>query len=283
MIELTCLAESVHPGLLLIDTAQLNQTTAAWLLRLMQQLPACRLVLLARAGEFAAAAQWAQRLKVQVIYPLHGWRVAGDWSLWRAWMEKGGADAALERSIGPDGECATWTVLERGSTALACAEWRDFVDRLALPGERAYDLALCAEELVNNAFIHAYDGATGHQTARSKSAPNQRLIEMSVSAGGAWFGFRVRDGAGRLVHYRALAGLARQWGAQGVMDEQGRGLYLAHTLASRLIINVRAGVLTEVTLLFAREATATGATQRFCPIAIFESSESAPNDRRSEP
>ena len=93
------------------------------------------------------------------------------------------------------------------------------MDPLKLTREAAFDVRLCTEEHLNNAFIHGY----GH-SASGNLGPD-RPIDMTLGYNRAWFGMRVRDRGGRLVRYRVLASLRRQWGAKGVLDEQGRGLY----------------------------------------------------------
>ena len=263
MIEMMSMAEAMKPALLLLDAGQLQPAHAAWLVHLRQLIPTTALALASSREDFSRTAGWALRLGVQMIYPLFGWREAPDWPLWRCWAQRGRAEGALEAILGARAEHVDIALDNDGREPIAAGPWLGFVKSLRLTREAAYDFQLCAEELVNNAFCH---GAS-RLGPGAESSPH---VEVRLGVGGGWYGLRVRDSGGRLARHRVLASLGRQWGADGILDEQGRGLYLAHTLAARLVFSVQPGLRTDVTLLFRPRDAALQPGAPLHPIGVFD-------------
>ena len=64
--------------------------------------------------------------------------------------------------------------------------------------------------------------------------------------------------------------LERHLNEQGLLDESGRGLYLIHSLAGRVIFNLHRGKMTEITVVFPLTSQWWEDASRVRPILIFE-------------
>jgi anti-sigma regulatory factor (Ser/Thr protein kinase) len=120
---------------------------------------------------------------------------------------------------------------------------------------RAFELRLVFEEIVNNAFFHAFrhpDGTPIHSKERSDPLNEGEEITVEYGHDLHSFGFSVMDNGGALTVEKFLEKIERQVTKDGLMDEDGRGFFLARAFSSRLIVNIEPGVRTEIIVLFAR-------------------------------
>jgi hypothetical protein len=67
----------------------------------------------------------------------------------------------------------------------------------------------------------------------------------------------VSDNAGSLTTDRFLEKIERQVTQDGLMDEDGRGFFLARAFSSRLIVNIEPSKRTEIMVLFSRRHSPT--------------------------
>ena len=89
-----------------------------------------------------------------------------------------------------------------------------------------YDVRLILEELLNNAFFHAFMTASGEEKYAIRAFKSLSPEEHVISK------------------------LERQFNREGVFDQSGRGLYLSRMLATRLIVNIEPHKRTQIVALF---------------------------------
>ncbi|MCX7011614.1 MAG: hypothetical protein NTW86_03440 [Candidatus Sumerlaeota bacterium] len=120
----------------------------------------------------------------------------------------------------------------------------------------AFDVRLVFEEIVNNAILHAFSrpGRRLERLAQFDSLAPAEEILAQHSVGPRWVGLSVRDNQGRLTRDTVLERLHRQMSLSGLNDDNGRGLFLVRALASRLLISIIPGKVTEVTAIFDAQA-----------------------------
>lgn len=122
---------------------------------------------------------------------------------------------------------------------------------------RLYDVRLVLEEMLNNAFFHAFVTENGREKYDSHQfdvlGPGEEIyIEFGSDA--QFAGFSVSDNQGRLLPRQILAKLSRQVMQEGIFDDSGRGIYLSRLLTSQLIFNIHKGYRTQVICLFYERA-----------------------------
>ncbi|GAB4323341.1 MAG: hypothetical protein Kow0059_18670 [Candidatus Sumerlaeia bacterium] len=118
---------------------------------------------------------------------------------------------------------------------------------------RLYDARLVLEEMLNNAFFHAFTDEQGREKYDSQTFtvldPGEEIyVEFGSDA--QFAGFSVCDNQGRLHPRHILSKLSRQVMQEGLLDDSGRGIYLSRLLTSQLIFNIHKGFRTQVICLF---------------------------------
>lgn len=116
-----------------------------------------------------------------------------------------------------------------------------------------YNVRLILEEIVNNAFFHAFRTATGEEKysiAGFRRLEEGETVRIEYGSDSLHVGFSVTDSAGTLPISVILDKLERQMNHDGVFDESGRGLHLSRLLASRLVFNVEQGRRTQLVAIF---------------------------------
>lgn len=115
-------------------------------------------------------------------------------------------------------------------------------------------IRLAFEELINNAIYHAFRRASGAE--KYKLGAFERLergeqIRVEFGANKEYVGCSVADNQGTLDVTTVMKKIERQITQEGLLDENGRGLYLTRTLADKMIVNLHPNVSTQIVLLFA--------------------------------
>ena len=93
---------------------------------------------------------------------------------------------------------------------------------------------------------------------------------MEFGADAETIGLSIADNQGHLRQDAVLARLERQMSVQGLLDENGRGLYLTYSLGGRFIVNLVAGRLTELVVLFPRSTNGWADRCEARPVCIFD-------------
>ncbi|MCB2154332.1 ATP-binding protein [bacterium] len=116
-----------------------------------------------------------------------------------------------------------------------------------------YDVRLILEEIINNAFFHAFLTASGEEkyaVRAFRSLAQDESVRIEYGSDSHRVGFSITDTAGTLPVGMVISKLERQFNREGVFDQSGRGLYLSRMLASRLIINIEPRKRTQIVALF---------------------------------
>lgn len=124
----------------------------------------------------------------------------------------------------------------------------------------SYDLQLVFEEILNNALIHAFRTTRSHPKygAVSKTlldAEDEVCIEWTTcpnpqDATQTCGALAISDNQGLLAPQVAWERFFRQTSLKGLLDTNGRGLYLVHLLSSLMLINIWPGKRTEILAFF---------------------------------
>lgn len=120
-------------------------------------------------------------------------------------------------------------------------------------------IRLAFEELINNAFYHAFKRTTGEEKYEMGAFTELERGEQVVVEFGwdkNFLGCSVTDNQGTLDVDTVMRKLERQITREGLLDERGRGLYLTRTLSDKMVINIHQRVATQVILLFAHKGHA---------------------------
>lgn len=116
-----------------------------------------------------------------------------------------------------------------------------------------YDVRLILEELINNAFYHAYKTATGEEKyslGEFKALAEGENVRIEYGSDAAHVGFSITDHAGTLSIQTVLNKLERQANREGLLDESGRGLWLSRLMSARFVVNIERGKRTQFVALF---------------------------------
>lgn len=149
---------------------------------------------------------------------------------------------------------------EYKTTEIESADSRDTIIRDLLGELGAHPLwsesidlyRLVAEELVNNALLHAFE--TDRDRRYVPGSFDRMLDGDRVSVrheiNDEVFWLAVTDNAGTLAGARILAHIQRHLETAGLLDGGGRGLFIAFALANVLAVNIDRGRSTEVSVVF---------------------------------
>jgi DNA-binding NarL/FixJ family response regulator len=107
------------------------------------------------------------------------------------------------------------------------------------------------EEMIFHAFRNP-DGTAAHSKERADPLTPDEVVTVEYGHDPEVIGFSVTDNAGSLGIDKFLEKIERQVTQDGLMDEDGRGFFLARAFSSRLIVNVEPGERTQLIVLFQR-------------------------------
>jgi anti-sigma regulatory factor (Ser/Thr protein kinase) len=119
--------------------------------------------------------------------------------------------------------------------------------------ESADEMMTCFAEALTNAVYHAPRNQDGEEKYKKLSDIDQLLpseiVTVQIGADQQKVGFSVQDQFGALLPKVLLYWLHRHQTGNGLLDTNGRGLYLMYSLADRLVVSLSPGRKTEFTLL----------------------------------
>jgi anti-sigma regulatory factor (Ser/Thr protein kinase) len=119
--------------------------------------------------------------------------------------------------------------------------------------DSANEMMTCFAEALTNAVYHAPRNTEGEEKYKKLSTIEQLLpsetVTVQMGADSQKVGFSVQDQFGALLPKTLLYWLHRHQTGNGLLDTHGRGLYLMHSLADRLVVSLSPGKKTDFTLL----------------------------------
>ena len=164
----------------------------------------------------------------------------------------------------------------KGDKGPAIEEVLEFVRKIR-PDDTAFhfDIRLILEEKLNNALFHAFlieNDEEKYSIDTFAQLQAGESVLLTYGADSSQIGISVSDNQGQLRRDKVLATLDRQMSVKGLLDENGRGLYLTYSLASRLIFNLTRGRCTELITLYPAAEPFENERSSARPILIFERS-----------
>jgi CheY-like chemotaxis protein len=110
---------------------------------------------------------------------------------------------------------------------------------------RAHTIRMIFEEIASNALYHAY----GYKKFERVELKPDEVVEVHFGKDDKKLGFSVLDHSGRLTKEIVLKKILRAMSQDGVLDTDGRGLFLTRSFSDRFIINIRPKTMTEIIVL----------------------------------
>jgi CheY-like chemotaxis protein len=110
---------------------------------------------------------------------------------------------------------------------------------------RAHTLRMIFEEIASNALYHAY----GYKKFERVQLKDDQIVEVHFGKDQRKMGFSVSDHSGRLTKEIVLKKIIRAMSQDGILDTDGRGLFLTRSFSDRFIINIKPKEKTEIVVL----------------------------------
>lgn len=113
-------------------------------------------------------------------------------------------------------------------------------------------LRVLLEEMISNAVYHAPVDETGKEkyVKHSKiTLTPEEYVEINLVRDDEKYGVSVIDNSGKLNKETVLYKIDRNIHADGLLDENGRGIHMSRLYSDRLIINIKPRVKTEVIII----------------------------------
>lgn len=123
----------------------------------------------------------------------------------------------------------------------------------------AHDLQLIYEEIINNAIFHAMRPNAGQAMRLGSTVPDEPfgaheeiVVEWAVT--GECGAISISDNRGLLSQQDVWDRFFRQTSMAGLLDTDGRGLYLAHLLSRQVAVTIDPGARTRISVFFEPES-----------------------------
>lgn len=113
-------------------------------------------------------------------------------------------------------------------------------------------LRVLLEEAITNAVYHAPQDKEGNEKYVKHSVISlqpEEYVDIILAKDNEKYGVSVMDKSGRLTKETALYKIDRNINAEGLLDENGRGIHMSRMYSDRLVINIKPMVKTEVIML----------------------------------
>lgn len=110
---------------------------------------------------------------------------------------------------------------------------------------RAHTIRMIFEEIASNALYHAY----GYKKFERVQLREDQVVEVWFGKDERRLGFSVLDQSGNLTKEIVLRKILRAMSQDGILDTDGRGLFLTRSFSDRFIINIKPKVKTEIIVL----------------------------------
>ncbi len=194
--------------------------------------------------------EWSAMVRHRVCHAIHH-ELIGDAAVLR-WVF--GRVRGLRPDVGQVAGFSTWRVTRMSETRqrhTVVAGLLEELERHGWPAEDAFQRRLVVEEVLANAYSHGLEAlratSRGHALGGEEG---QVTVEHAVSAEA--LAFRVEDSAGALSPDLVRASIRHQVSGEGLLDESGRGLYIAYRLAQVFAVERKPGRSTRVELIIFR-------------------------------
>ncbi len=189
------------------------------------------------------------------------------------WIEAGGPPFGLEAHLEPGTVIHSLPIRSKADKAQAVESILKFFGDFKSDESFEFDMRLILEETLNNAIFHAFrdsEGGEKYKIATFESIDDDEDVQVSYAADSKTIALCVSDNQGGLDRDTVLAKFERQFKVEGLMDENGRGLYLTYSLSDRLLFNLLPGEKTELVALFRLAEDSWPELSEDRPVLVFE-------------
>ena len=192
---------------------------------------------------------------------------------WIDWIGGSGPPSGLGTHLKSATETHRISLKTKEDKPMAIGAVLDFVEKIRHEDPFQFDVRLILEEALNNAIYHGFrdeEGGPKYSVRDTRGFDQGDEVEVRFGADSDSIAISIADNQGRLRRDTILEKLERHLNVQGLLDESGRGLYLIHSLAGRVIFNLHRGKMTEITVVFPLTSQWWEDASRVRPILIFE-------------
>lgn len=159
----------------------------------------------------------------------------------------------LIRYLSGDAECKRVQVTTRAGKNQIVEDIVNYFASCEYEIHELYDVRLIMEEAINNALFHAFlteDGKEKYNPETFNELEEGDEVWLEYGANATTIGFSVEDNCGSLRPDIVIKKLSRQYNREGLLDENGRGLYLSRMLSGQMVFNIHQHVRTQIVTLF---------------------------------
>lgn len=149
---------------------------------------------------------------------------------------------------GPEQAMIDLSLRDRNSLNEALGRYLELELSRDLPKETVFQRRLVVEELLVNAIRHAF-GEGLYDPSSFCLDPEHRIV-LSFAGAEDLSVIEIRDSGGRLRADRVRRILGRQFNGEGLLEESGRGLFLAFTIGHLLCFDLSPGKSTRIRVYF---------------------------------
>lgn len=222
--------------------------------RLLRDMPARPIVaVLAGAENMHEALPLAAQLGLGAILPEDCFHSSTDLKQLAEWIAMGGPATGIAAHLAPDAQIHRRSIARRSDKAEIIEEILNFARKLRADTKFLFELRLILEESVNNAVFHAFHDAQGNEKYNIETFESlgpEEKVEIEFAADSRSIALAVTDNQGSLRRETILGKIQRQCSAEGLLDQNGRGLHLVYSLAGRCLFHLAHRKLTQVVTLF---------------------------------
>lgn len=206
-----------------------------------------------------AGLQLAKRMGLGWVFPDSALRFPRELHRWADWIERGGPAPGIAPHLEVGGEVIVRRVASRADKSRVIETALEFVKARRTDTMFLFDLRLMLEEAINNSIYHGFLNAAGgekYSVENFKELAENESVEVEFGADSRTLAFAVGDNQGNLRRDHIIHKIERHLSAKGVFDQNGRGLYLIHSLAGRALFNLYPKKMTQIVMLQPAHSTA---------------------------
>jgi CheY-like chemotaxis protein/anti-sigma regulatory factor (Ser/Thr protein kinase) len=151
----------------------------------------------------------------------------------------------LSHYLGPGTAIETMRLRSSEDVEAAREKLIAMVSASAVFEARSHTIRMIFEEIASNALYHAY----GYKKFERVQLRDDQVVEVCLGKDESTLGFSVLDHSGKLSKDVVLRKILRAMSQEGVLDTDGRGLFLTRSFSDRFIINIKPREKTEIVVL----------------------------------
>lgn len=210
------------------------------------------IAVLAEENNPVPALQLARKMQLGWVLPEVCIRFPRQLHRWADWIEAGGPRPGVAAHLAEGSEVHKRLVRTRADKPRVIEAALEFVKNFRKEPTFIFDLRLMLEEAINNSIYHAFQDTAGKEKYRIetfKSLAEGETVEVEFGADDTTLALAISDNQGQLLRDHIMNKIERHLSARGLLDQNGRGLYLIYSLAGRAIFNVYPRKMSQIVIL----------------------------------